>query len=287
MWSHIAHSSSNNVALVKLLVEAGAAVRGHLFRNILSPLEIVRKLELAGVYEELNPDQSDDEDFEVRFYDHILQRSATESSMAAEATDADKEITRASTDFLTGLVGDVGTCKSNPGIMERSGMHDWVTVFPGDLHIKGSLCECCYKEQGDGGLLYVARTAMRRSKLSPEVFKDKKYKEDNLRKIKEAVRDVARSYSIAAVVQFKLSEFYPSPEALWACTRKTGNQNQVILELIKKFLEFSCSRNNAFKYRSQMFLHYGPLLELFDFIMAHNRGLAREVIFFSFQAMHT
>ena len=100
--------------------------------------------------------------------------------------------------------------------------------------MKRSLCECCYKEQGDGGLLYVARTGMRRSKLSPEVFKDKKYEEDNLRKIKEAVRDVARSYGIATVVQFKLSEFYPSPEALRACTRKTGNQNQVMLESFKK-----------------------------------------------------
>ena len=108
----------NNVALVKLLVEAGAAVRGHLFRNIPSPLEIARKLELAEVYEELNPDQSDDEDFEVRFYDHILQRSTTECNMAAEATDAEEEITRASKGFLTGVVGDVGTCKSNRGIME-------------------------------------------------------------------------------------------------------------------------------------------------------------------------
>ena len=96
--------------------------------------------------------------------------------------------------------------------------------------MKGSLCECCYKEQEDGGLLFVARTGMRRSKLSPEVFKDKKYKEDNLRKIKEAVRDVARSYGIVTVVQFKLSEFYPSPEALRACTWKTGNQNQVMSE---------------------------------------------------------
>ena len=145
--------------------------------------------------------------------------------------------------------------------------------------MKGSLCECCYKEQGDGGLLYVARTGMRRSKLSPEVFKDKKYEEDILRKIKEAVRDVARSYGIATVVQFKLSEFYPSPEALRACTRKTGNQNQVMLESFKKFLEFSNSHNNAFKYRLRMFLHYGPLLELFDFATAHNWGLAREVCY--------
>ena len=133
-------------------------------------LEIARKLELAEVYDELNPDQSDDEDFEVRFHDHILQRSATESNMAAEATDAEQEITRASKGFLTGVVGDVGTCKSNGSVMERSGTHDWVAVVPGDLHMNGSLCECCYKEQGGGGLLYEARTALRRSKLSPEAF---------------------------------------------------------------------------------------------------------------------
>ena len=71
-------------------------------------MEIPRKLELAEVYEELNPDQSDDEAFEARFYGHILQRSTTERNIAAEATDAEEEITRASKGFLTGVVGDVG-----------------------------------------------------------------------------------------------------------------------------------------------------------------------------------
>ena len=39
--------------------------------------------------------------------------------------------------FLTGLVGDVGTCKSNRGVMERSSSLSWVGIIPGDLHMKG------------------------------------------------------------------------------------------------------------------------------------------------------
>ena len=93
------------------------------------------------------------------------------------------------------------------------------------------------------------------------------------------MRDAARSYGIAAVVQFKLAEFYPSPEALRVCTRKTGNQNKDMLESLRNFLEFSSSCNNAFKYRSLMFLHYVPLLELFDFTTAINWALAREVCY--------
>ena len=46
---------------------------------------------------------------------------------------------RATPGFITGVVGDVGTCKTNCGVMSRSTAYDWVGVIPGDLHTKGIL----------------------------------------------------------------------------------------------------------------------------------------------------
>ena len=40
------------------------------------------------------------------------------------------------------------------GTTKRSTAYDWATTVPGNMHMKGSLCESCYKGQGNGGLLY-------------------------------------------------------------------------------------------------------------------------------------
>ncbi len=43
--------------------------------------------------------------------------------------------------FITGVVGDVGTCKSKRGVMERSSGLSLVGVIPGDLHMNGAFIE--------------------------------------------------------------------------------------------------------------------------------------------------
>ena len=103
----------------KLLVKCNADVRGSMFMRIPSPLEMARKLELAEIFEILNPDLSDAEDCDIRSYDQGFvghnQPLEPETSVAG-----DNYPNRAAPGFLTGTVGDAGSCKIIRSVMERS-----------------------------------------------------------------------------------------------------------------------------------------------------------------------
>ena len=118
--------------------------------------------------------------------------------------------------------------------MERSTAFDWVGIIVGDLHMKGSLCQCCFKEQGKGGMQYLNQTVIKRPQLTVDAFTDKKYEKNNSRSIKEAVRDCGRSYCLSAVSVFRQSEFFPDVNSLRTTARRDGNHNRVILD---KFLK--------------------------------------------------
>ena len=264
--------------LVKLLLSAGANVIGPLYAEIPTPLEMARKLELAEIYELMNPVDSDDDDECLLYYDEKLSTTVVVEQQQ-ESSSNETSFDRSTPGFLTGVVGDCGTCKSNRGAMERSSCLNWMGIIPGDLHMKGSLSECCYKEHGVGGPLYITRNVMKRPGLKEEVFKEKKYDHDNLRKIKEAVKDCARSYGLAAALEFGKSPFFPNPGSLRSCFRKNGKHNMVMYASFRAFIEHASTENASFKYRGRMFLHYGPLLELFDFATHYNAGLARETCY--------
>ena len=53
--------------------------------------------------------------------------------------------------FITPVVGDVGTCKTNNAAMFRSASYRWVGLCPGDVHNKGSFCEAVFKVHGSSG----------------------------------------------------------------------------------------------------------------------------------------
>ena len=89
---------------------------------------------------------SDAEDDDIAAYDPIFSRSTN-----LPRTHSDSVVTnnfqRANPGFITGVVGDVGTCKTNRGVMSRSTAYNWVGIIPGDLHTKGYFAESCFKEQ--------------------------------------------------------------------------------------------------------------------------------------------
>ena len=120
---------------------------------------------------------------------------------------------------------------------------------------------------------------MKRSKLNEDTFKSKKYEKDNLRWIKEAVRDCGKSYCFAAAYEFKRWPFFPSANLPRSCFCRYGNNNEIMLSSFKKFLEFHSDKSDAFKYRSRMLMHYAPLLELFDFSTHFTFGMGRETCY--------
>ena len=106
-------------------------------------------------------------------------------------------------------------------------------IIPGDMHTKGYLAEACFKEQGCGGFHHLVQKVMKRPKLTKEAFKKKKFAEGNLDRIKEAVQDGTRAYSLAAVMLFKKSELYPDTDMLSNFYCATGSHTEVLLKQFK------------------------------------------------------
>ena len=243
-----------------------------------SPIAIATKMDLPEILFILNPTESDEEDDKLQYYDPIFysnQSKVHETAPVAKST----QYTRASPGFTTGIVGDVGTCKTNRGVMSRSRCHDWVGIIPGVLHTKGYLAEACYKEQGPGGFHYRVHKVTKRPRITKEAFKKKKFAEGNLSRIREGVKDGARAYGLAAVMEFKESEFFPDSKMLTNSKRLYGYHTKILLTQFKLWIETSSSISEAFKYRSRMFLFYGSLFELFDLATNNGWGLARETCY--------
>ena len=80
-------------------------------------------MELVEILEILDSASSDDEDDQISFYDPVFQCSHSE---VCESTTVgtSQNCTRSSPGFIAGVVGDVGTCKTNHGVMSRSSSHD-------------------------------------------------------------------------------------------------------------------------------------------------------------------
>ena len=63
------------------------------------------------------------------------------------------------------------------------------------------------------------------------------------------------------------------------CNRATGSHTEILLGQFKLWVKQSNVVSSSFKYRSRMFLYYGPLFELYDLATNHCWGLARETCF--------
>ena len=84
---------------------------------------------------------------------------------------------------------------------------------------------------------------------------------------------------MAAVLEFSDSELFPSQDDQHKCIRTTGSHTEIFLERFKNWLQQSRESSVSFRYRSQMFLLYGPLLELFDLSTKHCWGKARKACY--------
>lgn len=91
-------------------------------------------MQLAEIYEVLSPQTSDSEDDDISAYDDSFKRGDVINSGTAEKV---TRVDRASPGFVTGLVGDQGTCKTIRGVMGRASAYEWAGIIPGDLHTKG------------------------------------------------------------------------------------------------------------------------------------------------------
>ena len=124
-----------------------------------------------------------------------------------------------------------------------------------------------------GRFMCVAHTVMNRNRVTDDTFGDKKFQQQNLNRIDEAVRDVSVAYGLAAVQEFKASTHFPSDESLAVLYKKHRN-HQNLLDAFKEWNERQ-STSITFRYQSQLFTLFGPLRELFLSSIKCGDGIGR------------
>ena len=268
-----------NKDIVQFLVTSGAKHSGPLFSSIPSPCEMAQVLDLPDIQAVFDRDNelSDDEDSLLHIFDPMYN-----SMQLPISTHDQKEkdvCNRQSDGFLTPVVGDVGTCKTNCAAMSRSSSYSWVGIIPGDLHNKGYYCEAVVKAHGASGLHYLLTNVLNRKRLTNEAFKDHEFNDDNLTKIPEGIRDTCMSYSVAAALEFRKNVHFPSQRDLIATLQANKCHNLVLLKQFKEWLEKCSNEDLAFKHHSSLLTLYGPLLQLYDDATAYGDGYAREMIY--------
>ena len=161
--------------------------------------------------------------------------------------------------------------------------YGWCSEVPGDMHAKGYLYEVCKKVMKPGGFRHILCNVISRTKINDDSFGQKKFQEQNLNRIKEAVRDMGISFGMAAVLEFRDSSSFPSQEELSRCKREAGSHSLVML---KKFKEWSNSSSEdvAFiKYYAEMFTLFGPLQQMYLYSIRFGHSLGRKA---SWMLMH-
>lgn len=274
---------NKNEKLVKLLHSNFALSSGPLFVRMPSPFDIAKAMgldEIVNLFDN-EPDEEEDKLLVLRFEGGCARERIAPEEVQLDEVESDGFSFDRSTCKAcpTIIVGDNGTNKVCRGVRSRStSAYGWCTEFPGDMHTKGYLCEACFKVMGNGGFHYLIHTVMKRSKVTHEAFGKKKFQEQNLSRIKEAVRDGGQAYGLAAVKEFKKSSLFPSESALKACLRQSGSHNHLLLDTFKKWLHGGAMEDESFRYHTELITLYAPLLDLYCFATRHGYGLSRETV---------
>ena len=235
---------------------------------------MAERLQYPEILEVFAEDQEESEE-ENKVIRHIHSTFSKLSRNVSNIVNSDSSVNRSCSGFVTPVVGDVGTCKTNQATMSRSRSYKWVGLCPGDLHNKGYFCEAAFKVHGSSGLHYILLEVMKRKRLTIEVFKNKKFQENNLVQVREAICDVCKSYGIAAALGFLESDSFPSQQEL----RSVEDASALLLVKFKDCISESSEADVAFRHRASAFLVYGPIPKLYDASTAYGDGYACEVVY--------
>ena len=72
-------------------------------------------------------------------------------------------------------------------------------------------------------------------------------------KNKGAVLDGSYSHGLAAVKEFRKSNFFPTQSELQQCMRKSGRHGAILVERFKKWLEMCAETDESHVYNQQLF----------------------------------
>ena len=273
------------------VMENLAIFDSHYFTTIPCPYVIAKKSEMNVVHimdEIMKKDFSTNEEIWQAFQSNEYATTVDVPSPEEEANNNKTEgynYRRSNKSSVTLVVGDQGTNKVIRGVKGRSpAAYGWCSEVPGDMHAKGYMYEVCKKVMKPGGFMHIVQNVMMRKKIKDDSFGRKKFQEQNLNRIEEAVCGVSTAFGIAAILEFKEPSIFPNEDELEACKRSTGNHNAVLLSKLKEWV-ISNREDASFNYYFQMVSLFGPLQQMYRDAIRYGNRLAREAVWMILQPL--
>ena len=115
----------------------------------------------------------------------------------------------------------------------------------------------------------------------PEVYQKEKLKAGNLRLGREANRDVAMGYAIAAVLKFRESDKFPKRHELEQA-RQARKLETLLFDRFVAWAQDLSEKDKAAQYYLELVLFFGPVMSLFYNSVRTGDGIAREVCWLAF-----
>ena len=134
---------TGNETMALFLLERNAKYDGTLFSAVPSPKAIATRLNLTDIMEAMvqKDSESDEENDVIPNIDTVFKHqpmdegkriSGVSSSTTTAASNGNTN--RSNSGYVTHLIGDVGTCKTNQAVMSRACAYNWVGICVGDMH---------------------------------------------------------------------------------------------------------------------------------------------------------
>lgn len=190
-----------NEEIVKFLLESYAEFDDKFYTSVPAPKAMADKMNLHTIRKLLDDFSTKEAHIDKVIWELLEVAEVGNTSSQVSGSDAVTEedemnsstfvYDRARPKVKTLVVGDQGTNKINRSVREKSaGAYGWVGEVPGDLHAKGYLLEVCKKTMGPGGFMCILHHVLKRHRLTDDAFGEKKFQNQNLGRIDEAVRDI-------------------------------------------------------------------------------------------------
>lgn len=278
---HLGHN-----ATAYFLIANGATLQKEYFPDTVCPRDIAVSKENTQMVEAIDAKLSEDE----HIYEQIsvcFEEQAPivnpDNPMEVDAASAqgDKKFSR----VLNINVGDQKNTVTIQGCANSCpDVYSCHTPGAGDFHNRGYLNESVARLAGQGGFWHVVEHVMKRPTINPNSFKSK-FKDNNYNNNEEALYDYEDGLTIAMMIEFKASKYFPSNKQLRHCLLLTGSHNEILLEKWEEWLH-SIKENPQANYQAEFANELIPISRWYRESVRNGNGEAIEGVWMLCPALY-
>ena len=267
--------------MVQLLLKYNAKTHGTFTGLIPPPSELVQLIDnpaiKATILQHINEEVNEAVAVFAEYLDGKGEVALSKTGVAPEnrpQSEKSDEVISVRKKVIT--FGDQKTCSNVRSVRNRA--PDEFSTFmekPGDFHTEGYLAQCCGKMLGPGGFYYVMRQLLGRHQVTSKSFQ-KIFKEGNLERNIDALKDFTWGMAIAVVKEFETSVYFPSKDRL----HHGEGDTDLLCRRFQGWLDESSSRDAVFSYHKQNLLDHLFLLDFFHTSVRCGNGKALEACYF-------